>query len=583
MICWKIAGAGALLFLAVAPLASAQTNNVCDMAGESPDVIVGDIQGTFRHGVAGGITAFSIGMAACNTGSCWLNWIANSPAHPVIGANMFRLKNGRFEQIGQSWLKHGFGAASETLCSPNCIPSDGMHLGVNCSDPYLARQNGTQSGLGPKFEVNPTTGVFPYPPTNGSLTGNAIYKRLQVHNADLDPALNTGAQYFVEGQYVTADDAAAGNQNNNASYRPITVSGNAPTFNISLTGATASTKAGIEAWKTIDPAVVQTDINVNSDGRYILAATWTSLGGGLYHYEYALQNLNSYRAAGSFSVPIPSGAHITNAGFHDVDYHSGEPFDGTDWTATVGASSVVWSTTPYATNVNANALRWGTLYNFRFDADVQPATHTVTIGLFRPGSPASVTATMCVPNGICEPGETPCQCAVDCGAPHAREFPCTGGADEDCDGLVDCADPDCCTDPACPGNDADGDGVHSCENDCDDANGLVWATPGEARNLWITKTDTGGSILLGWDPPANTGGTAWTYDLLRSENPGEFFNVASCLLCAVPLAPACADGTNPGVSGVFYYLVRAHNACPSGDGIITIDSNGTPRGGRSCR
>ena len=39
-------------------------------------------------------------------------------------------------------------------------------------------------------------------------TGNSIFKRLQVLNTDLDPALNPGAQYFVEGQYVTKDDAA---------------------------------------------------------------------------------------------------------------------------------------------------------------------------------------------------------------------------------------------------------------------------------------------------------------------------------------------------------------------------------------
>ena len=33
---------------------------------------------------------------------------------------------------------------------------------MNCSDSYSAGLNGAQSGLGPKFEVNPTTGVFPY-------------------------------------------------------------------------------------------------------------------------------------------------------------------------------------------------------------------------------------------------------------------------------------------------------------------------------------------------------------------------------------------------------------------------------------
>ena len=130
---------------------------------------------------------------------------------------MYRLKDGRFEQLGQSWLKHGFFALSGTLCSNDCLQTNGEHLGVNCSDPYSAFLNGTQNGMGPKFEVNATTGAYPYPATDLSQNGNSIYKRLQVRNSDLDPDLNPGAQYYVEGQYVTADDSGAGNGANNAS------------------------------------------------------------------------------------------------------------------------------------------------------------------------------------------------------------------------------------------------------------------------------------------------------------------------------------------------------------------------------
>ena len=41
--------------------------------------------------------------------------------------------------------------------------------------------------------------------------------------------------------------------------------------------------------------------------------------------------------------------------------------------ASVGSGAITWATTAYAVNSNANALRWGTLYNFRFDADAPPA------------------------------------------------------------------------------------------------------------------------------------------------------------------------------------------------------------------
>jgi len=112
-----------------------------------------------------------------------------------------------------------------------------------------------------------------------------------------------------------------------------------------------------------------------------------------------------------------------------VDYHSGEPFDGTDWTPTVTTSSVSWTTSAYAVNPNANALRWGTLYNFRFDANVAPGTSPVVIGLFRPGSPATVSPSTLTPG--------PCG-----GAPNGTA----------CDDLNACTQTDSCLSGACAGS-----------------------------------------------------------------------------------------------------------------------------------
>ena len=399
---------------------------------KAPDVIVGELVGTSRYGNIGGVTAYSVGTTSCNLGSCWLNWFnqGTSPEHPVIGQNMFRLKDGRFEQIGQAWLKHGYTALQQSTCASCTAAPNGTHLGVNCSDPYDSGLNGTQSRLGPKEDVNPNTGIFPFPDARIGLTGDVIYKRLQVHDTDLNPTLNAGAVYFVEGQYVTRDDAASKNQSNNASYRSVTV-GAAPNFSLTLTGTTQRQKAGIEAWKATDATVTQTSIK-GSDGTFLLAAKVTSLGGGLYHYEYAVQNLNNHRAGQSFTVPIQPGTTVTNVGFHDVDYHSGEPFSGTDWTPTVTATSVRWETTPYATNVNANALRWGTLYNFRFDANVAPGTSAISIDLFKPGaSPSPLTANVPVPG------------------------PCFGGADgTGCNDFNVCTQSDACSSGVCTGSPA---------------------------------------------------------------------------------------------------------------------------------
>jgi hypothetical protein len=57
-------------------------------------------------------------------------------------------------------------------------------------------------------------------------------------------------------------------------------------------------------------------------------------------------------------------------------------------------------------------------------------------------------------NGSCDAGETPCNCAADCGMPPSNELAqstCADGVDNDCDGYADCADPDCAGDAvACP-------------------------------------------------------------------------------------------------------------------------------------
>jgi len=388
-----------------------------------PDVIVGDLHEVLSYGSSGGISAFAVGTVSCNIGDFWLNWISNTNQHPVIGQSLYRLKNDRFEHIGQSWLKHGFFALSGGLCYSDCCSTNGSHLGVHCSDPYSASLNATQSNLGPKYQVDANTGVFTYPPANPSYTGN-IARRLQVRNNDLDPLLSGGGTYFAEGQYVTPDDAASGNQNNNASYRRVTVSGSGSSWALSLAGTTQRQRAAIRAWKDMDPTVTETDVQVPGEGLFIVSAKATDLGTGYWHYEYAVQNLNSHRSAKAFTVPVDPAGKILNIGFHDVAYHSGETWLGTDWTSIVQDGSITWSTTDYSVNTAANALRWGTLYNFRFDANRAPQSASATLTLFRPGTPTEATA------DTVGPGTAPPDCNEN-GIPDIQDI--AGGGSRDCD------------------------------------------------------------------------------------------------------------------------------------------------------
>lgn len=396
-----LAALALVAMLAASDRAGAQI--VCDSA-TGPDVIVSDLVVIKKWGTVGNITGYSIGSNACNLGDAPLEWQDNTNRHPVIAMNAYRLRNGRFEQIGMSWLKHGFYALANSDCCACQDPGSSNFLGIGCSDVYDANLNGLQAGfngvagLGPRSEVNATTGEFPFPYGSQGQAGDAIYKRLQIHNNDLDPARNEGALYFGELQYITPDDAAAGNDLNNASYMPIQVgaiqNGGYP---LSYSGAPRPMLPAIFAWQEFDTGVVITPIDVPGDGRFYLAAKASERNDGLWHYEYALFNLNSHRSARQLRIAIPDRVALTGIGFHDVDYHSGEPYDGTDWPGALAGGEVSWSTSAFDSDPNANALRFATMYTFRFNANAPPGATTATIGLFRSGLPNSVSVAVMGP------------------------------------------------------------------------------------------------------------------------------------------------------------------------------------------
>ncbi len=361
-------------------------------------------------------------------------WIRETAQHPVISQQLYRYKvvggAGRFEQIGMSWVKHGYGASSQNLCCA-CQSVGPTALGVGCSDPYTAADNSVQlstlGGFGPRFDVNAHSGTFsfPYPfrNDNGAVPVTSVTRRLQVLIDDLDPALNQGAQYFVEGQYITPDDCSASNQNNNCSYRPCVISGSRPDFSIGVAGATVRERPAIRAWTVIDPAVVQTDVATpevpngggDTSGLVILSARATDLGSGTWQFEYAISNVNSDRCISSLSIPVASWLSVSNFGFTDISYRDGDGcgrtpaspvnFDGTDWPGAFAGGVVAWNLVPAVPLCNSNAIRWGTTYNFRFAASAPPTSGAVTLGLFKAatGLPDSVVASSIVPSAPCLP------------------------------------------------------------------------------------------------------------------------------------------------------------------------------------
>ena len=444
-------------------------------------MIVGDITGPQNYSASGTLEALALGTYSCNMGDVWLNWFSSTNQHPVIGGELYRFKivngAGRFEQVGLSWLKHGFFALSNNLCCTNCQGTDGTHLGVRCSDPYTAGRNGTQSGLGPRYQVNASTGGFTYPPHHTPSGGNT--GRIEVEIADLEATTGSTTRYFGNAQYVTPDDAAAGHQNNNSSSREISVSGSGSSWSFGFLGGTMRETPAILNWPNCEAGVTIRLIQLPSDGLLILGYKTTNLGGGVWHYEYSLYNMNSDKSIRGFTVPIGTGVVVSNPGFRDVSYRGNDGmggnqnFSGTDWTFADNGTSVGWSTQTFAQSSNANALRWGTTYSFRFDANAPPNLGTITLDTFKIVGTSTVSADM--------PGQPPPPIDTDGdgvfdGSDNCPTVPNAGQGNADFDSFGDACDT--CTD-------TDGDGFGNpgfAQNTCPDDNCPTNSNPSQSNN-----------------------------------------------------------------------------------------------------
>jgi hypothetical protein len=398
MATWKRVrgGLAAATVLAAAGAVQAQPDVMYLGAGSSGNDIG-------HYGPVGNIRAYIFGTATCNAGPSNLAWVGFGS--PSVGFNVYRLQGGRLVQLGQSWVKTACCAATFGSCGGRtCNGASGNQLGSGCIDVYGSGWNANQTRLMPRSQVNPWTGQHGTIP-GGSNT--AISRRCQVAISEFDPTNFPNAQYFIEGVYVADDEQPGPAKHNNASYQRVAAT-SAGVLS-SIPGAAMQVgQPAINAWRAhgggpnvVDTSVHLQTVDVPNEGRFHVAHKVTDNGNGTWHYEYAIFNLNSHVAGGSLSIPVPTGVTISNVGFRDVDYHSGEPYDNTDWVIQVGSGSVTWhSPQTFAQNPNSNALRWGTMYNFWFDADAEPSDGEATLGLFRPHTPDSVTFTVGMPGGI---------------------------------------------------------------------------------------------------------------------------------------------------------------------------------------
>jgi len=354
-------------------------------ASSGQDVWVCTMPGINNYGLSGGFYGYSVATNSANQGDEILSWFGEPSAlHPVIGQNLYQWHNGLFRQVGQSWLKHGFCALQQFGCGA-CQPAGGgcpPLLGPGCSDPYSASLNGSQNRLGPKHEVNPTTGIFPGNHARPSGT-NFNRGRLLVPQELAIPS-SQGAQYWVEGQYIHPEDSHTSSDNsiNNASHAQTSMSGNSsrslssPPNSLTWSGNFPQEPA-IMAWQRVDPTVEI--VQFEADGYIWAGGSATDQGDGTWLYQYNVFNLDSNAGVDEVTVNFGGGVNISDPTFHHPLWHSGATYSNNPWLSTRGGSGYTFLTSD--SGVNNNRVRWGTTYSYTFVADTEPTDGTVTLNV----------------------------------------------------------------------------------------------------------------------------------------------------------------------------------------------------------
>lgn len=414
-----------LSFGLLAGAVSAQDMAVSRIASNSSDFAY--------YGTSGGIAAYSFGTTSCNVSNVIVAWGNSAGDPPVIAQNMFMIKDGRMEQLGYSWMKEGFCAVNENSCG-SCQSTPCNTLGIGCADTYGSGLNDGRYGVA-KFRVNPVTGLWPNSWGAGPTGPSTIRGRLQMPANEL---ADSSVTYIAESQYPHHQDQMAGNGRNNASW--IESRWNSSNLSsLTTTGQIHLYNPAIYAWKHYHPDVMIEEIELTDEGGagvhgyLFVASKATALAAGGFRYDYCVQNFNSDDSVGSFS--LPANCSPSNVFFHDVDHHSGSIWDNTDWTLNQTGGNLTWQTQTYAQNADANAIRWGTMFTFSFEADAQPGVAQATLGLFKSGG--IVNATVLVPsNNCCSGGSigTYCSSNINSGSIAGASLSGTGStnsADQD--------------------------------------------------------------------------------------------------------------------------------------------------------
>jgi hypothetical protein len=305
--------------------------------------------------------------------------------HPFLVWNVYRILDGRFEQLAASGVKHAF-LTTNVNCDLNCFNSHILWPG--CEDTYAVSNNDSSWHQGPPEEIQASLGLwescgsFFDPGCGGSQTGfsGSWNNRLLVEPAELDygPA---GAQYFLDSWYVIQYDIDIWNT---MGYHRITPNqGGSGGYTFNPLGPFTQGPP-LNEWvpeNNTDPMADHQVIEVEStspelpypnnmpQGHVRVLVKVEERPEGDYLYRYAVMNFDLDRGISGFRIPA--------AGVDLSEIWMGGPPDVLDapW-----GNSMVNGKLEFAAPEGA-ILPWFTLYNFEFVANTAPVESTLNLDL----------------------------------------------------------------------------------------------------------------------------------------------------------------------------------------------------------
>ncbi|HEU4418889.1 MAG TPA: hypothetical protein VFT55_08110, partial [Planctomycetota bacterium] len=372
-----------------------------------------DISYEGRRGAAfpNGEAGFMVGHSWCNSGTVNLPWLSQSGGlmvdnYPRIAFLLVRESGGRMVQVsGRSFCKHSPTAYNFQTgpCLP-CTGGGGAFFYVGCSDTYGSGTNASQYALGPTHEIDPWLGTWnpqgSYfdrgdPSVGGAQAIDSVRSLTfqQVQAFDVvknritvrEGELLAGANYYAQ-VYAMVKTEPMIERDNNAMNRQVSITASGASWSANAVGNSMNGSV-LTRWTG---ATSNIGSNYPDDGRFQVAVKVTGPAAGMYHYEYAIHNLDNNRGGASFRVPLAPGAQVQNGGFRDLDT---DPLN--DWTFSQTASEIA-----FTASAN-NPLDWNTIYNCWFDCSIPPGAGSMSIDQARTGAGAlTVTVPSEVPSGM---------------------------------------------------------------------------------------------------------------------------------------------------------------------------------------